>query len=145
MKLFASISSIFTKKEEEQSPCVFTGNDLVLLAEFEYVLKSNPTVVRDLMGLCIDALEKSPAVAKDLGQALAAPGTESTWKTTTYAGGESAPTRPAAPGYRPFFVIALFFAILHLGILILGSGTFTPVTIAYLVGLLLALLALILG
>ena len=80
-----------------------------------------------------------------VGQALAAPGTESTWKTTTYAGGESAPTRPAAPGYRPFFVIALFFAILHLGILILGSGTFTPVTIAYLVGLLLALLALILG
>ena len=71
MKLFASFSSIFTKKEEEQSPCVFTGNDLVLLAEFEYVLKSNPTVVRDLMGMCIDALEKSPAVAKDLGQALA--------------------------------------------------------------------------
>ena len=79
------------------------------------------------------------------GRVLAAPGQESTMKATTYAGGESSPTRPAAPGYRPFFVIALFFAILHLGILILGSGTVTPVMVIYLVGLLLALLALILG
>jgi len=85
------------------------------------------------------------AILSRFGQTLAAPGTDAPLKATTYAGGESSPTRPAAPGYRPFFVIALFFAILHLGILILGSGTLTPITAIYLVGLLLALLALILG
>ena len=85
------------------------------------------------------------AILSRFGRALAAPGSASPLKAATYAGGESSPTRPAAPGYRPFFVIALFFAILHLGILILGSGTLTPITIIYLLGLLLALLALILG
>lgn len=85
------------------------------------------------------------AILSRFGRVLAAPGQASSLKATTYAGGESSPTHPAAPGYRPFFVIALFFAILHLGILILGSGTLTPITAIYLVGLLLALLALILG
>jgi NADH:ubiquinone oxidoreductase subunit 3 (subunit A) len=85
------------------------------------------------------------AILSRFGRALAAPGNKSLLKATTYASGEASPTRLAAPGYRPFFVIALFFAILHLGILILGSGTLTPITAIYLVGLLLALLALILG
>ena len=79
------------------------------------------------------------------GRWLAEPGKSSPLKASTYASGEASPTRPAAPGYRPFFVIALFFAILHLGILILGSGLATPITGVYLVGLMLALLALILG
>ena len=51
----------------------------------------------------------------------------------------------AAPGYRPFFVVALFFAVLHLGVLVLGTGVSSPVLIIYLCGLMLALLALILG
>jgi lipopolysaccharide export LptBFGC system permease protein LptF len=50
----------------------------------------------------------------------------------------------AAPGYRPFLVVALFFAVLHLGVLMLGSSNLTPIAGVYLVGLLLALLALIL-
>jgi hypothetical protein len=49
------------------------------------------------------------------------------------------------PGYRPFFIIALFFAVLHLGVLMLGSSGLAPFALLYLVGLLLALLALILG
>ena len=51
----------------------------------------------------------------------------------------------AAPGYRPFFVVALFFAVLHLGVLVLATGIPSPVMRIYLLGLLLALLALILG
>jgi hypothetical protein len=42
-------------------------------------------------------------------------------------------------------VIALFFAVLHLGVLMLGSSSLTPISILYLVGLMLALVALILG
>jgi hypothetical protein len=42
-------------------------------------------------------------------------------------------------------VIALFFAVLHLGVLMLGTGSLSPIALLYLVGLLLALLALILG
>jgi len=66
-------------------------------------------------------------------------------KSSTYAGGEAGPVRMAAPGYRPFFVVALFFAILHLGVLILGSGGLSLSSGAFLIGLMLALLALILG
>lgn len=66
-------------------------------------------------------------------------------KRSVYTGGEAAPEGMAAPGYRPFFVIALFFAVLHLGVLMLGSSGLTPLSGLYLGGLLLALLALILG
>ncbi len=66
-------------------------------------------------------------------------------KSSTYSSGEAPPTRLAAPGYRPFFVVALFFAVLHLGVLVLSTGTLTPAVVIYLVGLLIALLALILG
>jgi hypothetical protein len=52
---------------------------------------------------------------------------------------------PAAPGYRQFFVIALFFAILHLGVLMIGSSDLSSVAGLYLLGLILALIALILG
>ncbi len=72
-------------------------------------------------------------------------GVGSTLKSSTYSSGEEPPTRLAAPGYRPFFVVALFFAILHLGVLVLSTGKTSPVMIIYLVGLLVALLALILG
>jgi hypothetical protein len=55
----------------------------------------------------------------------------------------------AAPGYRPFFVVALFFAVLHLGVLVLAVGGISSATAGgtavFLVGLMLALLALILG
>jgi NADH:ubiquinone oxidoreductase subunit 3 (subunit A) len=80
-----------------------------------------------------------------LGRMLAGPPRPTPLKSSTYASGEAPPTRAAAPGYRPFFVIALFFAVLHLGVLMLGSGGLTPISALYLVGLMLALVALILG
>jgi hypothetical protein len=80
-----------------------------------------------------------------LGRAMAGPGETTLLKQSTYSSGEEAPTSLASPGYRPFFVIALFFAILHLGILVVGSGGFSVITAVYLVGLMLALVALILG
>lgn len=80
-----------------------------------------------------------------IGRLLAGPAQETPLKTSTYASGEAPPARLAMPGYRPFFVVALFFAVLHLGVLVLGSGGLTITTVIYLVGLVLALLALILG
>ena len=57
-----------------------------------------------------------------LGRSLAGTNKSSSLKTSIYGSGEAAPTNLAAPGYRPFFRIALFFAVLHLGILVLGTG-----------------------
>jgi NADH:ubiquinone oxidoreductase subunit 3 (subunit A) len=79
------------------------------------------------------------------GRGLAGPARPTTLKSSTYASGEAPPAQRAVPGYRPFFVIALFFAIMHLGALVLGSGGLAPITGIYLVGLLLVLVALMLG
>jgi len=48
------------------------------------------------------------------GKMLAGPGKPSDLKESTYASGLEAPTEKSVPGYKPFFLIALFFAILHL-------------------------------
>ncbi|MBE2198956.1 MAG: hypothetical protein IAE79_10130 [Anaerolinea sp.] len=84
-----------------------------------------------------------------MGRLLAGPSQQTEMKSSTYSSGEAPPTEMAAPGYRPFFVVALFFAILHLGVLVLGVGGFGAGvgvgTAVYLVGLALALLALIVG
>jgi NADH:ubiquinone oxidoreductase subunit 3 (subunit A) len=66
-------------------------------------------------------------------------------KSSTYGGGEKAPSYRAAPGYRPFFLIAFFFAFLHLGMLIVGTGNLNWSQGVYLAGLIMALIALILG
>lgn len=63
----------------------------------------------------------------------------------TYASGEAAPEGQAAPGYRPFLAIALFFAVLHLGVLVLGSSDLSVSAGVYLLGLVAALVALVLG
>jgi len=80
-----------------------------------------------------------------LGQKLAGTSKTSELKSSLYGSGEEAPTHFASPGYKPFFLVALFFAILHLGILVTGSGNLNPVEAIYLGGLVLALVALILG
>lgn len=85
------------------------------------------------------------AILYALGRLLAGPTAASPLKRSTYASGERPPTQAAAPGYRPFFVVALFFAILHLGALMLGTGGLTAMGVVFLVGLGLGLLALILG
>lgn len=80
------------------------------------------------------------------GRVLAGPEVPSSaLKKSIYSSGEEAPRVGAAPGYRQFFVIALFFAVLHLGVLIIGSGGLNWIAGVYLVGLLVALLALIMG
>lgn len=79
------------------------------------------------------------------GSAMAGKETPSEIKSSLYTGGESHHAVQGAPGYRPFFVIALFFAILHLGVLMLGTGSPSWMSLIYLVGLILALVALILG
>lgn len=85
------------------------------------------------------------AILSRVGRVMAGPSEASAAKSSTYASGETSPVRLAVPGYRPFFVIALFFAILHLGVLVLASGDFSSASAFYLIGLILALLALILG
>jgi NADH:ubiquinone oxidoreductase subunit 3 (subunit A) len=80
-----------------------------------------------------------------LGRVLAGASRPTAMKTSVYGSGEASPTFPAAPGYRPFFLIAFFFAVVHLGMLVLGIGSLPTPAAAYIVGLLLALAALILG
>ena len=80
-----------------------------------------------------------------LGKLFSAQGRKSEFKSATYASGEENDPVPAAPGYRQFFVVALFFAILHLGVLMIGSSDLSSVAGLYLMGLILALIALILG
>ncbi|PKO14227.1 MAG: hypothetical protein CVU39_15650 [Chloroflexi bacterium HGW-Chloroflexi-10] len=79
------------------------------------------------------------------GKLLAGPEKPTELKDTLYASGEEASTSPAAPGYRPFFLIAFFFAVLHLGMLVIGTGTFSFEMVPFLAGLILALVALLLG
>ncbi len=85
------------------------------------------------------------SAASGLGRLFSARGRASQFKSEPYASGEDYDPVPAAPGYRQFFVIALFFAVLHLGIIMVGSSDLSSVTIVYLLGLILALVALILG
>ncbi len=84
-------------------------------------------------------------ILSGIGRVLAGPEQPNPLKSSTYTGGERPFKSEAVPGYRPFFIIALFFAVLHLGVLMLGSSGLAPFALLYLVGLLLALWALILG
>jgi len=79
------------------------------------------------------------------GKSLAAPSQSSDVKESPYSGGEQASTEQAVPGYRPFFLIAFFFAILHLGTLVLGLGDFSLRLLPYLIGLAIALIILLIG
>jgi NADH:ubiquinone oxidoreductase subunit 3 (subunit A) len=85
------------------------------------------------------------SILSGVGRALAVPSLANPVKSGAYASGEAGESTQAAPGYRQFFTVALFFAVLHLGMLLLGSSGLTMVTGAYLIGLILALVALILG
>lgn len=55
------------------------------------------------------------------GRLLAPKTQRNAMKSSLYAGGEIAAGSKAAPGYGRFFVIALFFAVLHLGALVLAT------------------------
>ena len=85
------------------------------------------------------------AALTGLGRALAGPARPSRLKTSAYASGEPPAQDLAVPGYRRFFGIALFFAMLHLGVLALGSGALSALGAVYLLGLVLVLVVLMLG
>ena len=80
-----------------------------------------------------------------VGRALAGQARPTPLKTGVYASGEAPDRSHAAPGYARFFPIALFFAIVHLAVLVVGSGGPSLMVGVYLVGLLLVLVVLILG
>jgi NADH:ubiquinone oxidoreductase subunit 3 (subunit A) len=80
-----------------------------------------------------------------IGKILAGQEHPNALKSSLYSSGEKAPSFRAAPGYRPFFLIAFFFAFLHLGMLVVGTGNLNWSQGVYLVGLIMALIALILG
>ncbi len=80
-----------------------------------------------------------------IGQVMAGKPSPTSVKSTAYASGEVPILGSAAPGYRPFIRTALFFAVLHLGVLILASGGFSGAAAIYLLGLMIVLMALILG
>ena len=85
------------------------------------------------------------ALILSLGKKLAGPEHPSQEKSRTYGGGESAQKESSIPGYSPFILIAFFFALLHIGILVLGTSSLQWSTIIYMAGLALCLIALILG
>lgn len=78
-----------------------------------------------------------------IARRVAATGRGTAFKSNPYASGGAPPLRSAIPGYRPFFVGALFFAVLHLGVLMFATGNLQPVSGFYLLGLMLALLILL--
>ncbi len=80
-----------------------------------------------------------------VGRLLAGPPAVSAAKASVYGSGEAPPTFSAAPGYQPFFLIALCFAMVHLAMLVLGIGSLPVPAAVYLGGLFVALVALILG
>jgi NADH:ubiquinone oxidoreductase subunit 3 (subunit A) len=80
-----------------------------------------------------------------IGRLLAGPTSVNAVKSSVYGSGEAPPTFGAAPGYQPFFLIALFFAVVHLAMLVLGVGNLPMPAAIYLGGLFVALVALILG
>ena len=80
-----------------------------------------------------------------VGKKMAGPEIPNKLKSSVYSSGELAPTNIAAPGYKPFFLVAFFFAILHLGMLVLGNGPVNLISGIFTVGLIFALVALILG
>lgn len=85
------------------------------------------------------------AVLTGFGQILAGKPHPSEMKSSAYTSGETPLLGHALPGYRGFFIMALFFAVLHLGVLMIGSSGLAPMAGAYLVVLIAALIALIVG
>jgi NADH:ubiquinone oxidoreductase subunit 3 (subunit A) len=80
-----------------------------------------------------------------LGRLLAGPRRSPASARMLYASGESSPRAHARPGYQPYFGVALFFALLHVGVLVASTGGFTPLSLVFVGGLLLVLLVVVLG
>ena len=85
------------------------------------------------------------SILSGIGRLMTGPAHPNAAKSSTYASGEESMSGAPTPGYRPFFKVALFFAILHLGVIVLASGGASSGSAFYLMGLMVALIALILG
>ena len=85
------------------------------------------------------------SIASRLGGLFAAHGPETESKSATYASGEVDDFIPADHSYTKYFVVALFFAVLHLGVLMVGSSGLSVAAVPYLIGLMFVLVTLILG
>jgi NADH:ubiquinone oxidoreductase subunit 3 (subunit A) len=85
------------------------------------------------------------SILSRIGRVLAGPSLDSAAKSAPYSSGEAASPQQGAPGYRPFFVTALFFAVLHLGVVVLATSAMSLGGLIYLLGLVAVLVALILG
>lgn len=66
-------------------------------------------------------------------------------KRSLYGSGEAGPEERGVPGYKPFLLISLFFALMHLGVLVIGTGSLNIETGIYTFILMISLVALILG
>lgn len=75
-----------------------------------------------------------------VGKVLAGRRRRPTSEKMLYASGERSSGAHARPGYQPYFGIALFFALLHVGVLVASTGGFTSLSLVYMGGLLLVLL-----
>jgi NADH:ubiquinone oxidoreductase subunit 3 (subunit A) len=80
-----------------------------------------------------------------LGRALTGKHRQNPLQSSIYTGGERASKDGALPNYSGSFVIALFFCLLHVGVLMVGSGGGSPLVAIYLIGLFISLTAFILG
>ncbi|NLY75065.1 MAG: hypothetical protein GX075_07145 [Firmicutes bacterium] len=79
------------------------------------------------------------------GSRLAVKGKASRGKKTQYACGENVPAQRVQPDYSAFFPFALFFTIIHVTALIMGtlpSGNIALVGILYLAGIAISLFTL---
>jgi NADH:ubiquinone oxidoreductase subunit 3 (subunit A) len=65
-------------------------------------------------------------------------------ESSAYASGEVAPTQMAASGYRAFSQYALFFAVFHLGVLLLASSGLNLMAAIFALFLILLLVVLLL-
>jgi NADH:ubiquinone oxidoreductase subunit 3 (subunit A) len=80
-----------------------------------------------------------------LGRLLAGRRRTAAAAATLYASGEAPMPSHAGPGYQPFFGSALFFALLHIGVLIASIVGFEPLAIVYVAGVLVVLLVVALA
>lgn len=93
-------------------------------------------LIYSLLGTLIFLYGKLTAPTEDTGESV---------KRTLYGSGEAGPKERGAPGYKPFLLISLFFALMHLGVLMIGNGSLNIETGIYTFILMISLAALILG
>jgi hypothetical protein len=76
-------------------------------------------------------------ILSGLGRQLAPHSPATAQKSAPFASGEASPIRPALMGYQEFSLAALFFGLLHMGVLVLAAsqpGAAPPLVGLYILG-----------